>query len=130
MGAICHTINPRLFPEQIAYIVNHAEDKYIFMDLTFVPLIEAVVEHIPNVKGFIIMTDEAAQSIDNNTAYEVGNHAADNGFEIFVFALENDHGSFTHLVQGDQSHLFVPVANPLTVFQQIKQIFEDICVGE
>jgi fatty-acyl-CoA synthase len=59
MGAICHTINPRLFPEQIAYIVNHAEDKYIFMDLTFVPLIEAIAEHIPHVKGFVIMTDEA-----------------------------------------------------------------------
>ena len=44
MGAVCHTINPRLFPEQIVYIINHAEDQYIFMDLTFVPLIEAVVE--------------------------------------------------------------------------------------
>ena len=40
MGAICHTINPRLFPEQIVYIANHAEDVYLFVDLTFVPLIE------------------------------------------------------------------------------------------
>ena len=59
MGAICHTINPRLFPEQIVYIVNHAEDKYMLMDLTFVPLIEKIVDQIPNVKGFVIMTDEA-----------------------------------------------------------------------
>jgi fatty-acyl-CoA synthase len=59
MGAVCHTINPRLFPEQIVYIINHAEDKYIFLDLTFVPLIEKLVDQIPQVKGFVIMTDEA-----------------------------------------------------------------------
>ncbi len=59
MGAVCHTINPRLFPEQIVFIVNHAEDKYIFMDLTFVPLIEKLVDQLPEVKGFVIMTDEA-----------------------------------------------------------------------
>ncbi|MCP4755713.1 MAG: long-chain-fatty-acid--CoA ligase [Proteobacteria bacterium] len=58
MGAVCHTINPRLFPEQIAYIVNHAEDTYIFMDLSFVPLVEAVLEHISAVKGFVVMTDK------------------------------------------------------------------------
>ena len=44
MGAITHTINPRLFPEQIAYIVNHAEDGYLFFDLTFLPLVEALAE--------------------------------------------------------------------------------------
>ncbi len=58
MGAVCHTINPRLFPEQIVYIVNHAEDKYIFTDLTFVPLLEKISDQIPQVKGFVIMTDE------------------------------------------------------------------------
>jgi len=59
MGAVCHTINPRLFPEQIVYIINHAEDKYIFLDLTFVPLIEKIIDQIPQVKGFVIMTGEA-----------------------------------------------------------------------
>ncbi len=59
IGAVCHTINPRLFPEQIAYIVNHAEDQYIFVELTFVPLLEGFVEEIAGVKGFIILTDEA-----------------------------------------------------------------------
>src|SRR4051812_7224680 len=39
-GGIIHTINPRLFPEQIAYIANHAEDKLVFFDLTFAPLVE------------------------------------------------------------------------------------------
>ena len=44
IGAICHTINPRLFPEQIVYIVNHAEDRMIFVDLTFVPLLEKIAK--------------------------------------------------------------------------------------
>ncbi|WP_373380110.1 3-(methylthio)propionyl-CoA ligase [Cupriavidus nantongensis] len=59
MGAVCHTVNPRLFPEQIAYIVNHAEDGYIFFDLTFLPLVEGVAPHCPNVKGWVAMTDRA-----------------------------------------------------------------------
>jgi acyl-CoA synthetase (AMP-forming)/AMP-acid ligase II len=59
MGAVCHTINPRLFPDQIIYIINHAEDKYIFVDLTFVPLLEKIIDQIAQVKGFVIMTDEA-----------------------------------------------------------------------
>ena len=59
VGAILHTMNPRLHPEQFIYIVNHAEDKFIFLDLTFVPLLEAVAEHLPTVKGYIIMTDKA-----------------------------------------------------------------------
>src|SRR5271168_2175059 len=54
MGAVCHTINPRLFPEQIAYIVNHAEDRYIFVDLTFVPLIEKLGPHLKGVKGYVV----------------------------------------------------------------------------
>lgn len=59
MGAVCHTINPRLFPEQIVYIINHAEDAYLFFDLTFLPLVEAIAEGIKGVKGFVIMTDKA-----------------------------------------------------------------------
>ncbi len=59
IGAVCHTINPRLFPEQIVYIVNHAEDKYIFIDLTFVPLVEKLIGHFKPVKGVVIMTDRA-----------------------------------------------------------------------
>jgi len=59
MGAVCHTINPRLFPEQIAYIANHAEDSYLFFDLTFVPLIEKLQSHFRTVKGLVVMTDKA-----------------------------------------------------------------------
>ncbi|WP_373087530.1 3-(methylthio)propionyl-CoA ligase [Sneathiella sp.] len=73
MGAVCHTINPRLFPEQIAYIVNHAEDRFIFVDLTFLPLIEALKDHLSNVEGFIVMTDEENMpdsKLDNLLCYE------------------------------------------------------------
>lgn len=58
-GAVLHTVNPRLHPEQIAYIVNHAEDQYLFFDLTFLPLIEAVAPHCKTVKGFVLMSDRA-----------------------------------------------------------------------
>jgi len=58
-GAVMHTVNPRLHPEQIAYIVNHAEDQYLFFDLTFLPLVEAVAAHCETVKGFVLMSDRA-----------------------------------------------------------------------
>ncbi|MFQ3190078.1 MAG: acyl-CoA synthetase (AMP-forming)/AMP-acid ligase II [Paraglaciecola sp.] len=56
---VCHTINPKLFPEQVNYIINHAEDRFIFVDLLVVPLLEALKDHLPNVEGYIILTDEA-----------------------------------------------------------------------
>ena len=58
IGAVCHTLNPRLFPEQLIYIINHAEDKIIFVDLTFIPLLEAILPHCPTVKRVVVMTDE------------------------------------------------------------------------
>ena len=73
MGAVLHTINPRLFPEQISYIANHAEDKYIFTDLTFVPLLEKVAPSLTTVKGYVVMTDEAHMpetSLPNAMCYE------------------------------------------------------------
>ena len=59
MGAICHTINPRLFPEQIAYIINHADDRFIHFDLTFLPLVAQLAPLCPGVRGWIAMTDRA-----------------------------------------------------------------------
>jgi 3-(methylthio)propionyl---CoA ligase len=59
LGAICHTVNPRLFPEQLIYILNDAEDKFVFLDLTFVPLLEKIASQLPRVSGFVIMTDRA-----------------------------------------------------------------------
>ena len=58
-GYVCHTVNPRLFPEQLVFIINHAEDRWIFTDLMFVPLLEKLLPQIPNVEGFVVMTDEA-----------------------------------------------------------------------
>lgn len=59
MGAITHTINPRLFAEQIAYIVNHAENNYIFTDTSFVPLLESLQDQLVTVKGYVVLTDAA-----------------------------------------------------------------------
>ena len=58
-GAVIHTINPRLFPDQIAYIANHAEDKVVFFDLTFAPLVEKLAPQLKSVKHFVAMTDRA-----------------------------------------------------------------------
>ena len=59
IGAIVHTINPRLKPEQIIWMINHAEDSYMMFDTTFGPLIEAASAHCPSVKKWICMTDKA-----------------------------------------------------------------------
>lgn len=59
IGAVLHTVNPRLFAEQLVYIINHAEDQYIMVDLTFVPLLESIQDLLPSVKGYIFLTDEA-----------------------------------------------------------------------
>ena len=59
MGAVCHTLNPRLFPEQLCYIINHAADKLILTDLTFAPLLFAHRDKMPSVERIIVMTDEA-----------------------------------------------------------------------
>ncbi len=57
MGAICHTINPRLFRDQLVFIINHAEDRFVFFDLCFAPLVETLRPLCPGVKGWIAMTD-------------------------------------------------------------------------
>ena len=58
-GYVCHTINPRLFPEQLVFIINHAEDRWIFTDVMFVPLLEKLLPQIPNVERFVVLTDDA-----------------------------------------------------------------------
>ena len=72
-GYVCHTINPRLFPEQLVFIINHAEDKWIFTDPMFVPLLEKIAEHTPAVEGYIVMTNEENMpetSLKNAVSYE------------------------------------------------------------
>jgi fatty-acyl-CoA synthase len=73
IGAVYHTINPRLFPEQIAYIANHAEDRLMFLDTTFVPLMEKLQDKLPTIQRYVILTDAAHMpqtSLRNAVAYE------------------------------------------------------------
>lgn len=72
-GHVCHTINPRLFPEQIVYIINHAEDQYVFTDPDFMPLVEKIAGECPQVKGWVVMTNREhmpTTSLDNVLCYE------------------------------------------------------------
>jgi len=73
IGAIYHTVNPRLFAEQIVWIMNHAEDRFVFVDLTFVPLLEAIADKLPTVERYVVLTDAAhmpATKLKNAVAYE------------------------------------------------------------
>ena len=57
IGATYHTVNPRLFPEQIAWIVNHAEDRMMLLDLTFIPLVEKLAAQMPTIERYVVLTD-------------------------------------------------------------------------
>ena len=59
LGAVAHTINPRLFADQIAYIANHAEDRVLFLDLSFVGLVEALAPRLTSIEHFVVLTDAA-----------------------------------------------------------------------
>ncbi len=91
-GAVYHTVNPRLFAEQIIYIVNHAEDKMIFVDLTFVPVLEKLADKLPTLKKYIVLTDKAHMpqtSLPNAVAYEDWIAEVDGNFK-WVEVDEND----------------------------------------
>ncbi len=88
IGAVVHTINPRLHPEQIAWIANHAEDKLLCFDLTFAPIIEKIAALCPQVKGWIAMTDRAhmpAIQVPNLLCYEDLIEPASDQYEWPVF---------------------------------------------
>jgi len=67
-GAVIHTLNPRLHVEQITYIVNHAEDRYVFFDLTFLPIVEAISASCPGVKGFVALCARESMPTDSTIA--------------------------------------------------------------
>ena len=79
-------------------------------------------------KVIILMTDEQAQTTTSQNTALVNAYATDQGFEIFVFALQEHHNSFLAMVRGEQDRLYTPIANSETVFQQIRQIFNDLCI--
>ncbi|MCF8565243.1 long-chain fatty acid--CoA ligase [Alicyclobacillus tolerans] len=84
MGAVLHTVNIRLFPEQIAYIVNHAEDKVMLIDEDLVPLIEGIQDKLPTVLAYIIMSDKAelpATTLQPAYSYEALLQTGDPSFE-------------------------------------------------
>ena len=58
-GFVCHTINPRLFEEQLVYIINHAEDRWLFLDPTFVPLVEKLQPRLKHLEGYVVLCDDA-----------------------------------------------------------------------
>lgn len=73
VGAVYHTVNPRLFEDQIVYIVNHAADRILLLDLTFVPLVERLAERLPSIERYVILTDGAHMpqtALRNAVAYE------------------------------------------------------------
>ncbi|HWV41572.1 fatty-acid--CoA ligase [Pseudorhodoplanes sp.] len=83
IGAVYHTVNPRLFPDQIAWIVNHAEDRVMMTDLTFVPLLEQLADRLPTIERYVVLTDAAhmpATSLKNAVAYEEWIAEADGDF--------------------------------------------------
>ena len=72
-GRVLHTVNPRLFPEQLQYIIHHAEDAYVFFDPVFAPLIEELAPRLPHVLGWVSLSDRAGApevKVDNLLVYE------------------------------------------------------------
>jgi fatty-acyl-CoA synthase len=83
-GYVSHTINPRLFPEQVEFIINHAEDQWVFTDRDFVPLLEKVAPSCPGVKGWVVLTDEAHMpdtTLENVHCYETLMASASDEFD-------------------------------------------------
>ena len=88
IGAIYHTLNPRLFPEQIVWIMNNAQDKAIFVDLTFMPLLEKIAGAVKSLKKVIVLTDKAHMpqtTLPNVVAYEDWLDEADGDFAWKTF---------------------------------------------
>jgi fatty-acyl-CoA synthase len=88
IGAICHTVNPRLFPDQIGWIVNHAQDRVVLVDLTFVPILEQLAGKLPSVERYVVLTDKAHMpetTLKNAVAYEDWIGAVDGDFEWKTF---------------------------------------------
>jgi fatty-acyl-CoA synthase len=86
IGAVCHTINPRLFDDQIVYIINHAKDRLLFVDASFAPLIERLAPHLPRECRIVWMTEEGAEpatgpSLPLHHCHEALISAEDEGFE-------------------------------------------------
>ncbi|WP_299864223.1 long-chain fatty acid--CoA ligase [uncultured Roseobacter sp.] len=72
-GFVCHTINPRLFPDQLVYIINHAEDEVLFIDSTFVPLVASIRDQLTTLRHIVLLEDTvgaAAETLPDLIAYD------------------------------------------------------------
>ena len=88
IGAIYHTVNPRLFPEQIVWIVNHAQDRLLLLDLTFIPMVEKLADRLPGIERYVVLTDAKhmpATSLPNAVPYEEWIGEADGDFAWKIF---------------------------------------------
>ncbi len=89
LGAVLHTVNVRLSPEQVLYTINHAEDDYILINQEFLPLIDQIKGRIDTVKKFILLEDEGGESppssIEISGEYETILAGADDSFEFLDF---------------------------------------------
>ncbi|WP_170463473.1 long-chain-fatty-acid--CoA ligase [Ruegeria arenilitoris] len=83
-GFVCHTVNPRLFPEQMTYIINHAKDRVLFFDATFIPLVAALHEHLTEVRHFVLMgprNEDAIAQIPDVAFYDELIETGDDDFQ-------------------------------------------------
>ena len=105
MGAVLHTVNPRLFPEQLIYIINHAKDKWLFVDLTFIPLLEAIKGQITGIEKFVILADKANMpktSLPNVICYET---LIENESEIYEWPeFDENQGAYLCYTSGTTGH--------------------------
>jgi fatty-acyl-CoA synthase len=88
IGAVYHTVNPRLFPEQISWIVNHAEDRVMIVDLTFLPIVEKLASQLKPIERYVVLTDAAhmpATALKNAVPYEEWIAEADGDFTWKTF---------------------------------------------
>ncbi|WP_137919803.1 3-(methylthio)propionyl-CoA ligase [Hydrogenophaga sp. 2FB] len=88
-GAVLHTLNPRLHPDQLAWIANHAEDQVLFFDLTFLPILESIAPRLKTVTTFVAMTDRAhmpaSTTLPNLLCYDELVDAQDDRYEWPTF---------------------------------------------
>jgi fatty-acyl-CoA synthase len=95
IGAVYHTLNPRLFPDQLVWILNHAEDRVMMLDLTFVPLVEKFADRLPKIERYVILTDAAHMpktTLKNAVAYEDWIAEVDGDFEWKTFGEDTAAG--------------------------------------
>src|SRR5437868_10284479 len=88
IGAIYHTVNPRLFSDQIAWIINHAEDRLLLADVTFVPLLENLADKLPSIERYVLLCDAAHMpqtSLKNAVPYEQWMGEVDGDFSWKAF---------------------------------------------